>query len=105
MAPISNPRIQEVEKSSTAAAPTIAAVAITPTVARARDGHSARRMAPGSVRRQESDQFAAYQLAHARASGRFPREGRKSRRRRRDKRADRPFAKIKKLFTKITRLI
>jgi hypothetical protein len=44
-------------------------------------------------------QFAAYQRA------RVPREGRKSRRRRRDKRADRPFAKIKKLFTKIKRLI
>jgi hypothetical protein len=40
-----------------------------------------------------------------RARDRFPREGRKSRRRRRDKRADRPFAKIKKLFTKIKRLI
>jgi len=34
----------------------------------------------------------------------FPREGRKSQRRRRDKRADRPFAKIKELFTKIMRL-
>src|SRR6516225_5852238 len=39
----------------------------------------------------------------ARAAG-FPREGRKPQRRRRDKRADRPFAKIKELFTKIMRL-
>jgi hypothetical protein len=31
-------------------------------------------------------------------------EGRKSQRRRRDKRADRPFAKIKELFKKIKRL-
>jgi hypothetical protein len=46
-------------------------------------------------------QFSAYQ--RARAAG-FPREGRKSQRRRRDKRADRPFAKIKELFTKIKRL-
>ena len=38
----------------------------------------------------------------ARAAG-FPREGRKPQRRRRDKRADRPFAKIKELFTKIMR--
>jgi hypothetical protein len=51
------------------------------------------------------DQFPAHQRAHGRAGGRFPREGRKSRRRWRGKRADRPFAKIKKLFTKIKRLI
>src|SRR5215471_8824929 len=35
--------------------------------------------------------------ARARAAG-FPRAGRKSQRRRRDKRADQPFAKIKELF-------
>src|SRR5262249_44009099 len=39
----------------------------------------------------------------ARAAG-FPRAGRKSQRRRRDKRADQPFAKIKELFKKIKRL-
>lgn len=38
---------------------TIAAVAITPTVARARDGHSARRMAPGSVRSPPSNRMMA----------------------------------------------
>ena len=49
-------------------------------------------------------QFPAYQTrTRARAAG-FPREGRKPQRRRRDKRADRPFAKIKELFTKIMRL-
>src|SRR5262249_47674910 len=41
--------------------------------------------------------------ARARAAG-FPRAGRKSQRRRRDKRADQPFAKIKELFKKIKRL-
>jgi hypothetical protein len=40
--------------------------------------------------------------AHARVSGGFPREGRKSRRRRRDKRADRPFAKIKNYSRKLS---
>ena len=54
-----NPRIQEVEKSRTATAPTIAAVAITPTVARATDGHSARWMAPGSVRNPPSNKIIA----------------------------------------------
>src|SRR5215471_2171980 len=39
--------------------------------------------------------------ARARAAG-FPRAGRKSHRRRRDKRADQPFAKIKELFKKIS---
>ena len=59
MAPISRPRIHDVEKSSAIAAPTIAAVAITPTVARVIDGHSARRTAPGSVRSPPSNKIIA----------------------------------------------
>jgi len=59
IAPTSSPPIQEVEKSSAAAAPTTAAVTITPIVANAREGHSARRTSPGSVRNPPSNRMMA----------------------------------------------